>query len=604
MSFPGVVMEAGEGVTAFKAGDAIMAAPTAPCGICFYCQHGQENLCDDAVGRMVHGAYADTLVLPAHVVARNTFIKPADLPFEEAALLEPLSCVVHAQEMARPEKNETVVIIGGGAFGLLHMLVLKAAGVREVVVVGRGAERLKWAGELGADRVIDARSADAAAEIAQLNGGFGPDLVIECTGQVEGWQDALARVRRGGRVVFFGGCPAGTALSVDTRRMHYDNLTLMAPFHYRPRDVRRAYELLAGRALNAGAIVNARMRLDRFGRSVRDARARRGVEVRRDSMRGEDMTQAIEIGNTAVAMSNDQSPHDEFVAKIDYTVDRAQRALLDLQKPEGYWHAPLEANAEMNAEFIIFNHFMDTVDVETEARLKKHLLDTQSPDGSWALYQGGEGYLSTTIESYFALKLTGMRAGDEPMAAARRWILSKGGIVNCGTLARFYLASMGQITVGSDGRAAGRAVAVPELVPVQHLRAWFVGARNADGIDDAAGGAARKKDRLPARSARALHRAAAFHQVQTAARKKIVLAAQRAELRRQGAALLRSAQNKIAARPRAATHRRMAPRASGGQRLVGRNRAVLPAQRDGSESQRLPQRPSGAEARRSRRRRN
>jgi len=259
--FSGVVAQAGEGVTAFKAGDEIMAAPTAPCGICFYCQHGQENLCDDAVGRMVHGAYADLLLLPAHVVARSTFIKPADLPFEEAALLEPLACVVHANEMARPEKNESVAIIGGGAFGLLHMLVLKAAGVREVVVVGRGAQRLQWAQEMGADRVVDARGADAAAEIARLNRGFGPDLVIECTGQVAGWQDALARVRRGGRVVFFGGCPAGTALSVDTRLMHYDNLTLMAPFHYRPRDVRRARELLAGRALNAGAIVNARMPL-------------------------------------------------------------------------------------------------------------------------------------------------------------------------------------------------------------------------------------------------------------------------------------------------------------------------------------------------------
>jgi L-iditol 2-dehydrogenase len=260
--FSGVVAEAGAGVTAFKAGDEVMAAPTAPCGICFYCQHGQENLCADAVGRMVLGAYADLLLLPAHVVARNTFIKPANLPFEEAALLEPLSCVVHANEMARPEKSETVAIVGAGAFGLLHMLLLKAMGVREVAVVGRGAERLKWAAEMGADRVIDARAADAADQIAKLNSGFGPDLVIECTGQVDGWNDALARVRRGGRVVFFGGCPPDTELRVDTRRMHYDNLTLMAPFHFRPRDVRRAYDLLTGRALKAGAIVNARMRLD------------------------------------------------------------------------------------------------------------------------------------------------------------------------------------------------------------------------------------------------------------------------------------------------------------------------------------------------------
>jgi L-iditol 2-dehydrogenase len=259
--FSGTVAEAGEGVTAFRPGDEIMAAPTAPCGTCFFCQHSQENLCDDAVGRMVHGAYADLLLLPAYVVATNTFHKPADLPFEEAALLEPLSCIVHAQAMARPDRGETAVVLGAGAFGVLHMLALKAAGLREVVVVGRGANRLKWAAEMGADRVVDAQSVDAAAEIARLNGGFGPDLVIECTGHVEGWEDALARVRRGGRVVLFGGCPAGTAVSIDTRRMHYDNLTVMAPFHFRPRDVKRAYDLLKARTLRAGAIVNARMRL-------------------------------------------------------------------------------------------------------------------------------------------------------------------------------------------------------------------------------------------------------------------------------------------------------------------------------------------------------
>jgi L-iditol 2-dehydrogenase len=260
--FAGVVEEIGEGVNSFKPGDEVMAAPTAPCGICFFCQRGQENLCPDAVGRMVMGGYADMLLLPAHIVACNTFIKPPELPFEEAALLEPLSCVVHAQDMARPDRHESVMVIGAGAFGLLHMRALKTAGVREVVVVGRGEDRLRWAAELGADRVIDARAQDAAAEAAKLNGGFGPDLVIECTGQVQGWSDALTRARRGGRVVFFGGCPPGTALSVDTRRMHYDNLTLLAPFHYRPRDVRRAYEVLARRELGAGAIINAHRGLD------------------------------------------------------------------------------------------------------------------------------------------------------------------------------------------------------------------------------------------------------------------------------------------------------------------------------------------------------
>ncbi|MGH7779309.1 MAG: zinc-dependent alcohol dehydrogenase [Candidatus Binataceae bacterium] len=259
--FSGVVAEVGAGVSAFKLGDEVMAAPTAPCGECFFCARGQENLCKAAVGRMIHGAYADLILLPAHIVARNTFIKPPALPFEEAALLEPLSCVVHAHAMARPEKSESAMIIGAGAFGILHMLALRAAGVREIAIAGRGAARLKWAAELGADRVSDVEHQNPASEAAKLNGGFGPDLVIECTGQLAGWADAFARVRRGGRAVFFGGCAPGTTLSVDTRRMHYDDLTLLAPFHYRPRDVRAAYEMLSRRELGFGAVINSRRSL-------------------------------------------------------------------------------------------------------------------------------------------------------------------------------------------------------------------------------------------------------------------------------------------------------------------------------------------------------
>jgi L-iditol 2-dehydrogenase len=255
--FAGVVAEAGPG-TQFKVGDEIMAAPTAPCGRCFFCRRGEENLCPQCMGQMVLGAYADYLLLPAQVVARNAFAKPPDLPFEEAALLEPLACVVHAHEMAQPRDLETVLIIGAGAFGLLHLLALKAAGVRQVVVAGRREQRLRWAGEMGADQVIDVERDDPAGAIANLNGGHGPDLVIECTGQVGGWEDAFSRVRRGGRVVFFGGCPPGTALRIDTRKMHYDNLTLLAPFHLRPKDVRRSFDLLGEGKLRAGRIVNER----------------------------------------------------------------------------------------------------------------------------------------------------------------------------------------------------------------------------------------------------------------------------------------------------------------------------------------------------------
>jgi L-iditol 2-dehydrogenase len=259
--FSGIVAEVGSGVTAFKPGDELMAAPTAPCGQCFYCMRGQENLCVQVIDTMVMGAYADFLLLPAHVVARNAFSKPASLPFEEAALLEPLACVVHAQAIAAPQSFETCMVIGAGAFGMLHAMLLRAAGVRQLVVVGRGDARLRWAAELGADQVIDARREDVAGRAAALNGGYGPDVVIEATGQVSGWESALYCARRGGRVIFFGGCAAGTALQLDTRRMHYDSLTLMAPFHFRPVDVRRARELLVQRRLGVNRIITDRRRL-------------------------------------------------------------------------------------------------------------------------------------------------------------------------------------------------------------------------------------------------------------------------------------------------------------------------------------------------------
>ncbi len=137
------------------------------------------------------------------------------------------------------------------------------------------------------------------------------------------------------------------------------------------------------------------------------------------------------------------SRRDEFIAGLDWTIERARRALLALQHPEGYWDAALEAPAQMNAEFIIFNHFMDSVDCGLEARIAKYLLDTQQPDGSWNLFPGGEGYASYTIEAYTALKLAGMRADDEPMVRTRKWVKANGGITRAGTLARFYLASLG-----------------------------------------------------------------------------------------------------------------------------------------------------------------
>jgi squalene-hopene/tetraprenyl-beta-curcumene cyclase len=172
------------------------------------------------------------------------------------------------------------------------------------------------------------------------------------------------------------------------------------------------------------------------------------------------------------------APRDEFAAKLDHTIGEAQRALLQQQHPEGYWQAALEANAEMNAEYIIFNRFMEVEpEPELDTKLKKLLIDTQQGDGSWSLFPGGEGNVSTTIEAYFALKLTGMRAGDEPMMQARRWILARGGISSAGTLARFYLAAMNQVTWDATPSMPVEITLLPKWFPVNmyELSSWARG---------------------------------------------------------------------------------------------------------------------------------
>ena len=172
------------------------------------------------------------------------------------------------------------------------------------------------------------------------------------------------------------------------------------------------------------------------------------------------------------------SPRDEPVAKLDFTIDCAQRALLAQQHPEGYWQGALEVNAEMNAEYIIFNRFMELPpDPELDRKLAKQILETQQGDGSWALFPGGEGDLSTTIEAYFGLKLTGMRAGEEPLRQARRWILSKGGIANSGTLARFYLATMNQVPWQATAALPVEITLLPNWFPLNmyELSSWARG---------------------------------------------------------------------------------------------------------------------------------
>ncbi len=262
--FAGEIAAVGAGVRGVREGDAVMAVPTAPCGRCYHCQREQENLCAQVMDDFVLGAFAEYVKLPAAVVATNLFPKPSGLSFAEAALLEPLACVVHGLSQVRLRSDDTVLLIGAGAIALLHLLVLRARGTPRVIVVARNPARAAQAQALGAAEVI---TCDALAARGPLHGhtdGRGADVVIECTGQVAVWEASPQLARRGGQVVLFGGCADGSVVRFDTTRLHYDQVAIASPFHFTPRDVRAAYELLGGGRLGAGALIGGELPLERL----------------------------------------------------------------------------------------------------------------------------------------------------------------------------------------------------------------------------------------------------------------------------------------------------------------------------------------------------
>jgi L-iditol 2-dehydrogenase len=221
-------------------GRRVVAANSAPCGECAFCRRGEETLCDN-LRPFLNGAYAEYLLVPARIAARNLLPVPPGLAPEVAAMTEPLACCLHGVERAELEPGRRVAVLGPGPIGLMLCAAAKDAGAHVVAVGGR-AERRELAREFG----------------AQPGNGRGADVVIEAVGTAEAWRDALEFVRPGGTVVFFG----GREVAVDTFRIHYEELTLRGAFHHAPRHIRAALAFLASGAHPWERLVTHRVGLE------------------------------------------------------------------------------------------------------------------------------------------------------------------------------------------------------------------------------------------------------------------------------------------------------------------------------------------------------
>ena len=255
----GAVVAVGLGTRGFREGDRVVAANSAPCGQCPLCRAGRSNLCEDLL--FVNGAYGEYIALPPRLVERNVVRLAAGTPAARAAFAEPLACALLGLERGRVEAGQTVAIFGHGPLGCLLAMVAVARKAR-VILVGKRGWRLDRVRQLDLGDAIDtARVADPADEVRRLTGGRGADVTVDATGRPEAWEQAIASVGRGGTVVLFGGCAPGTTVRLDTRRAHYEELTLVGAFHHTPELIRRAVELLESEMVVPDPLLTHRMGL-------------------------------------------------------------------------------------------------------------------------------------------------------------------------------------------------------------------------------------------------------------------------------------------------------------------------------------------------------
>ena len=240
----GTVLAHGSSVNGWRSGERVVILNSSACGRCAACEAGRENLCEDL--HYVNGAFSDTLLVPARFVRTSTYRCPDSVPFELAALTEPLACVVHGVERCELSGDESVAVFGAGPIGLMFTAVLSYRG-HHVTLVDRIAHRLRVGQLMGAARIVDLAQ-DAIEELHSAPEAVRrigqADVIVEATGQPEAWSDAFACVRPGGTIVLYGGYPPEARVTLDTHALHYSELTIRGAYHHRPATVRQALELL------------------------------------------------------------------------------------------------------------------------------------------------------------------------------------------------------------------------------------------------------------------------------------------------------------------------------------------------------------------------
>jgi L-iditol 2-dehydrogenase len=265
----GEIAEIGEGVGRYKIGDRVFVSHHIPCNTCHYCLMGYHTACETLhTTNYDPGGFAEYIRVPKLNVDRGVFLLPEELSFEDGVFIEPLACVVRGQRVANLQAGQSVLILGSGISGLLHLLLARTLGAGRIMATDVSEYRLQMAREFGADAVLHAAE-DISASVRRINKGRLADLVIVCTGAPVAFRQALKAVDRGGTILCFATTEPDVELSVPLNEFWRNEIKLMPSYGNSPLDATVAIELIRSGRVPVGKMITHRLPLEKTGDGFR-----------------------------------------------------------------------------------------------------------------------------------------------------------------------------------------------------------------------------------------------------------------------------------------------------------------------------------------------
>jgi L-iditol 2-dehydrogenase len=257
----GEIVQVAADVTCYQAGQRVFVSHHVPCNTCRYCLNNQHSVCETLhTTNFDPGGFAEYVRIPRLNVDRGLFVLPDEVSFEEGVFIEPLACVVRGQRVAGLRPGQTVLVLGSGQAGLLHIALARALGAGRIIATDVSAFRLQAAQRWGAEAVIRAEE-DVPARVRDINDGRLADLVIICTGAPAAFAQALRCVDRGGTVQFFAPTGPGVGLEVPVNEFWRNGITLLPSYANSPYDALVAMELIRVRRIAVRDMITHRLGL-------------------------------------------------------------------------------------------------------------------------------------------------------------------------------------------------------------------------------------------------------------------------------------------------------------------------------------------------------